>query len=265
MALITTKLPLPFRIVNAAGAVLNTLGLTRVRLEVGPLLRAATRQTGLTDFGDPVFLDGLRVLLDSVERDANLHFLGQLSVQQIVVDSLVNRLLLTEAQRRTPELFARPLIPPLIVLGLPHSGTTFLHRLLAEDPAHHAPRHWELSSPLPLPGKRDNRRRKAERFLRVRQFLTNDLDDKHFIAADAPEEDLFTLGATFEAWYFWMVAPVYGYLEWYLTQDHERKYREYRAWLQVLQAEHPGRRLVLKSPPHVRLPNSARKQRNGTL
>lgn len=248
---VTTRLPLPFRTINAAGAALNALGLGRVRLEEGPLLRAATRRTGLADFGDPGFLEGLRALLASAERDADLHLIGRLSLRQIVLDSLVNRLLLAEARERTPGLFARPLVPPIIVTGLPRSGTTFLHRLLAEDPDHHAPRHWELSSPLPPPGRRDARRQKAERFLKARDFLTDDLDNKHFITADTPEEDSFTLGATFEGMYFWMATPVYGYLEWYLAQDHERKYREYRAWLQVLQAAHPGRRLVLKSPEHT--------------
>ena len=251
MATFTTKLPLPFRLLNTAGAALGALGLSAVHLEEDALLRDARRKTGLTDFGDPGFLDGLRTLLASIEQDARLHFFGQLSAQQIIVDSLVNRLLLTEAQKRTPQVFAQPLIPPLIVVGLPRTGTTFLHRLLAEDPAHHAPPYWELNRPLPLPGRPDTRRRTTERGLRVRGLLTSDLDQKHFITADTPEEDLFTLGATFESWYFWMIAPVYGYLEWYMAQDHARKYREYRAWLQVLQAAHPGRRLVLKSPEHT--------------
>lgn len=251
MSLTATKLPLPFRVLNAAGAALSTIGLSSVQLEEDALLRAASQQTGLTDFGDPGFLDGLRVLLKSVEQEGQLHFIGRLSVQQVVVDSLVNRLLLTEVQKRTPELFTQPLIPPLIVLGLPRTGTTLLHRLLAEDPAHHAPYFWELSSPLPRPGRQDTRRQRAERFLKVRKLMTKDLDRKHFITANAPEEDFFMLGATFEAWYFWMFVPVYGYINWYLTQDHERKYREYRAWLQVLQAAHTGRRLVLKAPEHT--------------
>lgn len=159
MSFVTTKPPLPVRVVNAAGIPPGTFGLARARLKVDPLLRAATLQTGLTDFRDPGFPEGLRVLPDSVERDANLHPNGRLGVRQVVVDGLVNRLLLTEAQRHTPEIIARPLTTPLIVMGPPRSGTTFLHHLVAEDPAHHAPRQWELSSPLP--GRNDTRRRKA--------------------------------------------------------------------------------------------------------
>ena len=240
-----------FRLIKAAGSVLDGLGLVRVRLEVDPLLRVATRRTGLTDFGDPGFLEGLRTLLTSLEEDAGLHPIGRLSLRELVVDSLVNRLLLTEAQKRTPEIFTQPLIPPLIVLGLPRTGTTFLHRLLAEDPAHHALGYWESASPLPLPGRRDDRFQRTKRKIKSRKLLVPGFDQKHFVAADIPDEDLYMLGATFDAWYFWKAASVYGYLDWYLAQDHERKYREHRAWLQVLQAAHLGHRLVLKSPEHT--------------
>lgn len=242
---------MPFRLLNTAGAALGALGLSGVRLDEDALLRDASRRTGLTDFGDPGFLGGIRALLGSIERDANLHFVGRLGLRRVVLDGLVNRLLLTEAQKRVPERFAEPLIPPLVVMGLPRSGTTFLHRLLAEDPANYASPYWELARPLPPPGKPDTRRRDGARVLRAGKYLMGDLDRKHFTAVDTPEEDVIMLGATFESWFFWSNASVYGYLEWYLSQDHARKYREYRAWLQVLQAAHPGRRLVLKAPEHT--------------
>ena len=246
-----TELPFPFRLLNTLGAVPGVTKLVSARLEADALLYAATKQTGLTDFGEPGFLDGLRVLLESAERDARLHFMGRLTICQVVVDDLVNRLLLTEAKKCAPELFARPLRPPLIILGLPRSGTTFLHRLLAENPAHYAPRYWQLARPLPQPGKRDDRYRKATQELGLRKRMTKELDSKHFITADTPEECLLFLSSTFEGLLYWVLAPVYGYLEWYLGQNHERKYREYRAWLQVLQAFAPGRRLVLKAPEHA--------------
>ncbi|HEY2281239.1 MAG TPA: sulfotransferase [Streptosporangiaceae bacterium] len=172
-----------------------------------------------------------------------------------MTDHLVNRLLLTSVRQQAPGIFTRPLAGPLIVAGLPRSGTTLLHRLLAADPAHHGPPYWELARPLARsairPGGPDHRRRYAALTLGLRGLLEHDLDRKHFVTVDTPEEDLHTLGATFQSWYYWMAAPVYGYLDWYLSQDQHHKYREYRAWLQVLQAAHPGRRLVLKSPEHT--------------
>lgn len=246
-----TNLSLPFRLLNAVGAVPGAKKLAGVKLGADALLQKATRQTGLTDFGNPGFLEGLQVLLTSVEQDARLHFVGRLGVYQVILDDLINRLLLAAAKKRTPALFSQPLVPPLIVLGLPRTGTTFLHRLLAEDSAHHAPRFWELAHPLPHPGKRDDRRLRAERDLGLRKRMTNDLDNKHFVTADAPEECMFMLASTFESMLFWVLAPVYGYLEWYLAQNRERKYLEYRSWLQVLQAAAQGRRLILKAPEHL--------------
>ena len=243
--------PPPFRLLNAFGKMTQAKRLRRFQFEECSVLGEAMRRTGLTDFGDPQFEDGLQALLTSAERDASLHFLGRISLRRSVVESLVNRLLLVETQKRKPEVFDAPLIPPLIVLGLPRSGTTYLHRLLAEDPAHHAPPFWELVRPLQQPGERDNRREIISQELVWRKRVAPELDRKHFITADTPEECLFMLGATFEALLFWVLAPVQSYIEWYMTQDHTRKYQEYRAWLQVLQAATPGKRLVLKAPEHT--------------
>jgi LPS sulfotransferase NodH len=219
------------------------------------LQAAAARRTGLSDFGDPGFRTGLEALLDALNHEVHLHAAGRLALRRIMTDHLVNRLLLTHAQQHRPDIFTRPLASPLIVIGLPRSGTTLLHRMLAADPAHYGPPYWELARPLSAgrarPGLTDYRRRYAALTLGLRRFAENDLNRKHFVTVDTPEEDLHTLGATFETWYYWMAAPVYGYLDWYAGQDHRRKYREYRAWLQVLQAAHPGRRLVLKSPEHT--------------
>ena len=219
------------------------------------LQAAATRRTGLSDFGDLRFRADLDALLDALNHDAQLHAAGRMALRRIMTDHLVNRLLLTSVRQQAPGIFTRPLANPLIVTGLPRSGTTLLHRMLAADPAHYGPPYWELAQPvapsvLP-PGWPDHRRWYAAATLGLRGLLARDLDRKHFVAVDTPEEDLHTLGATFQSWYYWMAAPVYGYLDWYLSQDYRRKYREYRAWLQVLQAAHPGRRLVLKSPEHT--------------
>ena len=251
MTVSTKTFPPPFQLLNTFGKITRAKRLRRFRFEENVVLGEAMHRTGLTDFGDSSFLEGLLVLLASAEQDASLHFLGRISLRRSVIESLVNRLLLVEAQKRTPEVFDAPLIPPLIVLGLPRSGTTYLHRLLAEDPAHHAPPFWELVRPLPQPGERDDRREVIARELVWRKRVAPELDRKHFITADTPEECLFMLGATFEALLFWVLAPIQGYMEWYIAQDHTRKYREYRAWLQVLQAATPGKRLVMKAPEHT--------------
>ena len=214
------------------------------------LIETARRRTGLSDVGDDRSLDGLKVLIQSVEQ-ARPTLASRLSIRQLTLSILANRLTLAEALRTTPDIFERPLVPPLIVTGLPRTGTTFLHRMLAMDPDSYSLPLWEAMRPIPAAGRRDRRRLQVGFGLAVRKMMVRELDRVHPISVDAPEEDLFTLGGTFQTWLFWQALPVHGYVDWYLRQDRTAKYRNYRAWLSVLQAAHPGRRLVLKAPEHI--------------
>ena len=246
MTMTTRKLPLHFRLLNAGGALTQAKRLRRFRLDMDAVKEQAVQKTGLSDFGDPYFEEGLRVLLASA-KDAPLHFLGHLGIHTVVVDKLCNRLLLVHAQKHTPEVFSAPLTPPLIVLGLFRSGTTHLHRLLAENPRHYAPPYWQLKQPLATPGKDDERREAAQRELVQHAQLAPEMRSKHFITADTPEECNHLLNIGFEA----LIFPFHDYIRWYNAQDHLQNYQSYRAWLQVLQASAPGQRLVLKAPDHT--------------
>ena len=163
-------------------------------------------------------------------------------------------------EKQAPELFQRPLIPPLIVLGFPRSGTTLLHRLLALDATSRAIPLWELSSPLPEgrgthlitdTADRAKRQKKMEVQMKIRLSLSEGLDQKHFIRADSPEECMFMLGQTFHTMLYWVTSPVYSYVEWYGRQPRNKKYADYRRLLHVLQAVDPAKRLTLKAPAHT--------------
>lgn len=248
------SLPLRLRALNAVGKHLGADRLPVAGLHEEALVQAAVKETGLTDFGDSYYREGLLQLLESLENDAALHFAGRVANREVIVGSLINRLLLTEACKQTPAVFQRPLKPPIIVLGLPRSGTTFLHRLLAMDPAHRAVPWWELARPLPgadLDGRPDRRRQALQKKLQRRQRAMPDYDRKHYTRVDTPEECIWLLASTFLSPLYWAFAPVYGYLEWYKNQDRLQAYYEYRQLLQVLQSVDTTRRLVLKSSTHT--------------
>jgi hypothetical protein len=248
------SLPLRLRVLNTVGKHLGAARLPVVALDEEALVQAAVKATGLTDLGSSHHREGLLRLLESAENDAALHLSGRATVREAIVGSLINRLLLTEACKQTPETFRKPLRSPIIVLGLPRSGTTFLHRLLAMDPAHRAVPWWELARPLPgadSDAQSDRRRQVFQKKLHRLQKLVPDLDRKHYTRVDSPEECIWLLANTFLSPLFWAIAPVYGYLEWYKNQDRLQAYHEYRLLLQALQAADPTRRLALKSSTHT--------------
>ena len=248
-----TDTPLTARLLNKTAEVLGVHTWPRFRFNADELSEAAVRTTGLSDFGDTGYRDGLERLTDSLNEDADLHPLGHLSLHRVVLGSLENRLAYVAAKQRTPELFERSLSPPLIVLGLPRSGTTFLHRLLAADGARRAVPFWELSYPFAKnPGDTPaKRRRRAGLELGVRRLLAPDLDRKHLIRAELPEECMFGLGLTLTSSLFWILAPLYSYLRWYNGASRDRKYAEYRDLLLNWQAGDPARPLTLKAPAHL--------------
>jgi len=236
------------------GKHLGAAGLPVAGLDEETLVQAAVKETSLTDFGNPYYREGLLRLLESLEDDAALHFTGRVANREVIVGNLINRLLLTDACKRTPAVFQRPLKPPIIVLGLPRSGTTLLHRLLAMDPAHRAVPWWELARPVPgadSDGQPDRRRQVLQKKLHRRQKAMPDYDRKHYTRVDTPEECIWLLASTFLSPLYWAFAPVYGYLDWYKNQDRLQAYYEYRQLLQVLQAADPARRLALKSSTHT--------------
>ncbi len=244
-------LPLPLRLLNTVGRVTPAHRIDRFRLDKATVLAEASKATRLYDFGDPGFEKGLDALLRSIKDDVDPHLVGQIVLKQAITDALTNRLLLACEHHRRPWIFEQPLHSPIIVTGLHRSGTTYLHRLLAQDPENYAPPYWQLIAPTRPVGAHDLRRQRARRSLTMRTRMMPDLNRMHTIDADAPEECLYLTASSFESVFFWAMAPVTGYLKWYLDHDRTQKYVEYRAWLQILQEQTPSRRLVLKAPEHL--------------
>jgi hypothetical protein len=251
-----SHLPLPYKIANALGKLLVAARVPSLRLDERSVCAAAIKRTGLTDFGDPHCRQGLLRLLQAAEQDANLHPLGRYMTNQMITDYLVQRLRMVETRKKEPEIFEKPLLPPLLITGPARSGTTFLHNMLALDPAHRALPQWLLFHPFPDSHDSgdgpDPRIRKAEQSLQLRGPLHPDLDAIHHSRADSPEECILVLGLTFHSLISGTLLPVYGYTEWYLQQeDTAQKYREYRWLLQAFQAHEPEQRLTLKAPAHL--------------
>src|SRR4051812_26670228 len=116
-------------------------------LDADALIERARRDTGLSDFGDTPFREGLRVFLHACTEEAELSQFGSFATRWDIGRFLSNLLLLREEEKRRPAILDEPIEKPIIITGLPRTGTTFLHRLLAEDDANRVPRIWQLIHP----------------------------------------------------------------------------------------------------------------------
>ena len=121
-------------------------------LDVQDLLESASqRARELGDLGEPQFLEGLRRLVDSLESEGRLTPLGRLIARERILGSIVNRLNYIEDRRLHPEIASERIERPLIVVGMPRTGSTILHDILAQDPDNRAPLTWEVMFPSPPP------------------------------------------------------------------------------------------------------------------
>src|SRR5437764_12254127 len=139
--------PIAIRALNKFGALFN--GKVSRRLTPDELSETAQRRAGLDDFGDGDFREPLARLLESCWRDARLNVIGNIALRSDVLRILRNRLLLQRDLRLHPEIAHHEIRCPLFVLGLPRTGTTFLHTLLSTDPGNRAPLTWEVMEPSP--------------------------------------------------------------------------------------------------------------------
>ena len=243
------------RALNSGGRVIERTGLELVRLDEEYLLDEARRRTRLEDFGDPGFREPFRRLLHAYEHEAQLSLLGRIAARQDTIRLLASRLKMEADRRRHPEIAAGEVRRPLFVTGLPRTGTTLLHGLLAQDPANRVPLHWETVYPSPPPDRarhlRDRRIDAAERQLRWFHRLNPDIRKIHPVGARLPEECQIITSHSFLSFQFQTTHAVPSYQGWLEAHDLRACYASHRRFLQHLQWRCPGERWVLKAPPHL--------------
>jgi hypothetical protein len=228
-----------------------------VKLEVDALLEAAQAKAGSDAFGDRWFLEPLGVLVESLNSEARLSEMGFQMTQRRLTALLVDRLRLRQYQAAHPEVLDEQVEVAAEICGLPRTGSTLLHRLLAASPQLTSTLSWECSYPLPFPGESpaaEVRKGKAKKMMEMFLELSPDFGDIHTVVWDGPEEDVLLLDRTFTAmsWdsFYWV--PTYGV--WLRSYDQSKAYGELREWLQALQHQDPsraGKKWVLKSPHHL--------------
>src|SRR5690348_14766918 len=158
-------------------------------LSADQLIAAAQRRTGLAEFGETPFRAALDKFLSACTDEASLSLVGRIATRWDVVRFLSNLLRLHAEESRDPAISDETIERPIFITGLPRSGTTFLHRLLMEDPANRAPRVWQTIYPSPpASGRRDARRSHVARQLRAFERLAPEFRALHPLDANSPQE-----------------------------------------------------------------------------
>src|SRR5271166_3115405 len=243
----------PFIALSFTLRILEKVGLMRQPLQTEALLASVRRQTGLYDFGDETFLEPLSRLLDSCEHEAHLNTIGRCALSQDTLQLLSNRLYLQRDRGQWPRIGEEAIIAPLFITGLPRTGTTLLHGLLAQDHnLYNAPATWEVMFPSPPPSLGEKKRiKRAERRLAGFDWLAPEFRKIHPVSAQLPQECIAIMSHTFMSDQFPAMYDIPAYLAWLQHQDMQSVYQYHGQFLQHLQYGRPARHFVLKAPAHM--------------
>jgi hypothetical protein len=223
-------------------------------LRTDELLELALKRGGRREFADRSFIHPFERLLEACNEEANLSVLGTRALRVDVMRFLRNLLRFEEFEAACPSVLSRPIQAPVFITGMPRSGTTFLHRLILQDPSTIAPRLFQLVDPqASRAGRFETVLRKGWVGLQLALFrlLSPEFNALHPVAVDAPEECTDITAHVFQSQRFESTYRVPSYSSWLQRRGLLNGYRFHRRFLQHLDAELPGRRWVLKSPDHV--------------
>jgi hypothetical protein len=223
------------------------------------ILEAARRRTGLDDFGPDDFRVRLRVLREEWGGDPELTRFQRTVLHGYLVRYASNRLLIRDALRRHPEILAQEIERPVIVTGLPRSGTTHLVNLLAADARFHSLPLWESYEPVPLPGEAplpdgtDPRYRRCAEAWEGMQRSTPLIAAMHPMNPDHVHEELELMGPDFASYNFEWLSLSPRWRDHYLATDQTPHYEYMKDVLRIVQWRRgpERRRWVLKCPQHM--------------
>ena len=230
------------------------------------LAEARRRSPGLEDFGAEDFRPALQALLQALTTEAQLSVLGQQLLSERIIELLRNRLVVEAYFKKYPQIAAEPIVAPLVIIGLPRTGTTLLQRILSCDRRFYPLLWWETRFPAPLTlmavdqlaQDADQRRTKAKTEVTAMLAAMPKLQAIHPLDAEAADEEGMLLEHSFQS-FFDAYADIPDYTAWLWTHDQAPAYAYLRRLLQFLQWQKRQRnetassgRWILKTPHHLR-------------
>ena len=220
------------------------------------VLKVVAQRTGLSDIDSDSWRPGLAIVLDEANNSPAFTPHGREQIIGDCVDALGRRVQIHDYIQSHPEVLDAPVERPLVVLGMPRTGTTVISYLLDQDPLRRSLLHWECLEPVP-PASTEMLRTdpRCLAMLEYRQRLLEMIQDgrvaiPHWEDADGPTEDMFIQNQDFKGLSWDAFLPTSRYAEWLINEaDMTSAYEYQKRYLQVLQSKAPGN-WNLKMPSH---------------
>ena len=213
------------------------------------LLGSAVAETGLDDFGGNAFREGLDRATEAFERTP-LTASGRERIAERIVADLANRLRIEAWYKLHPEIERQEIEGPLLVCGLPRTGTTATVAMLALDSRFRFPRRWEGRSPVPPPvaGEEDRDPRAVAAREAAKQYTAGAM---HLYDPDGPDEDLLLFSGLDMRNFYGMYPMPDSYVEWWVQDDFHSTFAYHARVLKLLQSRRPPNHWLLKAPVHL--------------
>lgn len=241
---------------------MNTDSMPEIEFNAEQLLQKASAELALSDFGDDSFREPFAVLLHGLEHEANLNATGRFVQHERVLNILKNRLRISEYARRYPEILDEKIVAPTVIVGLPRTGTTMLHRVLASDQRFFAPLWYEVRNPAPFmdwdPQGTDQRLVIAQAEVAALLEANPEIAAIHPMDPLGADEDILLLEQSFYSTVPNAFCNLPGYSQWLFNHDNQPGYDYLKLLLQHLQwqkkrssGDYSNRKWLLKTPHHL--------------
>ena len=225
-----------------------------VPLDENSLIEHAKANTGLSDFGDESWYEPFKVLIKSLDEEANLNLMGRLMNRSDILNSLEQRLKIEDTYKKHPEIDEQEIVKPLMIVGQGRSGTSALHNMMSQDPDVNALLQWTASFPCPPPEaatyNTDPRIALCDQRIKQIPRVVPEVTAMHEFAAELPIENPFLHFFCFRTLTFFNGFGGYvpSYTAYMQTQDLSIQYEYEKRILKLLQWKNPCRNWVLKNP-----------------
>jgi hypothetical protein len=228
-------------------------------LTADDFLAIARDRTQLTDFGDERFLPAFRRMIAAINAQTRFSTEGRELAKERFLRLLVNRLRFNADLEAHPEILEQPILPPLVILGMPRTGSTKLHRMLGYGEDFRSMLMWQGYNPAPFPDAPahgpDPRIEAAAQFLAWRASRHAGISAAHHAAAQEPEEEVYLVEMSFANWAAGGYYEMPSYIEWVRSVDRDYVYVCVHQMLQYLEWQHHRasvpRPWILKTPPNL--------------